>query len=230
MAQKIDVHLVDDLDGTEATGTISFSLDGKPYEIDLSTDNANKMRDSLAPFIAAARRSSGRIPTPKMTSRPTTTRSPVRTDREQNQAIREWAQARGMKVSDRGRIPAEVLEAYHAKPEGVRASVTPSSMSPLPGDGLNTPAPAPQTVVEAPTFQSQGDTGGTVTQLPKAKGSKAKSSDLVEGEYTEAEVVAWCESRGKPIKRHGNGTVKGLHLFRQAMVRERGPKMIAQTG
>lgn len=222
MAQKIDVRLVDDLDGTEATGTISFNLDGKAYEIDLSTDNANKMRDSLAPFIAAARRSSGRIPTPKMTSRPT--RSPVRTDYEQNQAIREWAQARGMKVSDRGRIPAEVLEAYHATPEGVRASVTPSSVAPLPGDGPSVSAAAPQTVVEAPTFQSQGDTGGTVTQLPKAK------AEDVAGEYSQDEVEAWAQSKGKNVSKFKNGTIKGITMLRAAMVRDRGPKLGAQTG
>lgn len=223
MAQKIDVRLVDDLDGTEATGTISFSLDGKPYEIDLSTDNANKMRDSLAPFIAAARRSSGRIPTPKMTSR-AATRSPAQSNYEQNQAIREWAQARGMKVGDRGRIPAEVLEAYHATPEGVRALVTPSSVSPLPGDGLNTPAPAPQTVVEAPAFQSGGDTGGTVTQLPKAK-----AADVV-GEYSQDEVEAWAQSKGKNVSKFKNGTIKGITMLRAAMVRDRGPKLGAQTG
>lgn len=222
MAQKIDVRLVDDLDGTEATGTISFNLDGKAYEIDLSTDNANKMRDSLAPFIAAARRSSGRIPTPRMTSRPT--RSPVRTDYEQNQAIREWAQARGMKVSDRGRIPAEVLEAYHATPEGVRASVTPSSVAPLPGDGPSVSAAAPQTVVEAPTFQSQGDTGGTVTQLPKAK------AEDVAGEYSQDEVEAWAQSKGKNVSKFKNGTIKGITMLRAAMVRDRGPKLGAQTG
>lgn len=222
MAQKIDVRLVDDLDGTEATGTISFNLDGKAYEIDLSTDNANKMRDSLAPFIAAARRSSGRIPTPRMTSR--STRSPVRTDYEQNQAIREWAQARGMKVSDRGRIPAEVLEAYHATPEGVRASVTPSSVAPLPGDGPSVSAAAPQTVVEAPTFQSQGDTGGTVTQLPKAK------AEDVAGEYSQDEVEAWAQSKGKNVSKFKNGTIKGITMLRAAMVRDRGPKLGAQTG
>jgi len=48
MAQKVDVRFVDDLDGSEASGTVSFALDGRAYEIDLSEENAAKLRDSLA--------------------------------------------------------------------------------------------------------------------------------------------------------------------------------------
>jgi Lsr2 len=110
MAQIREVRLIDDLDGEAADETIEFGIDGKNYEIDLSKDNAGKLRDALAAYVAAARRSGGRR------SRSTASATPARRpsiDREQNQAIREWARKRGMKVSDRGRIPAEVLEAYH---------------------------------------------------------------------------------------------------------------------
>jgi hypothetical protein len=110
MAQIREVRLIDDLDGEAADETIEFGIDGKNYEIDLSKDNASKLRDALAAYVAAARRSGGRR------SRSTASATPARRpsiDREQNQAIREWARKRGMKVSDRGRIPAEVLEAYH---------------------------------------------------------------------------------------------------------------------
>jgi hypothetical protein len=110
MAQIREVRLIDDLDGESADETIEFGIDGKNYEIDLSKDNAGKLRDALAAYVAAARRSGGRR------SRSTASATPARRpsiDREQNQAIREWARKRGMKVSDRGRIPAEVLEAYH---------------------------------------------------------------------------------------------------------------------
>ena len=110
MAQIREIRLVDDLDGEVADETVEFGVDGKNYEIDLSTANAKKLRDALAEFVAAARRAGGRrrgggapAAAPRMPS----------IDREQNQAIREWARKRGMKVSDRGRIPAEVLEAYH---------------------------------------------------------------------------------------------------------------------
>jgi hypothetical protein len=107
MAQIREVRLIDDLDGEAADETIEFGIDGKNYEIDLSKANAAKLRDALASYVAAARRSGGR-----RRGGAGAARRPA-IDREQNQAIREWARKRGMKVSDRGRIPAEVLDAYH---------------------------------------------------------------------------------------------------------------------
>jgi len=109
MAQQTIVTLVDDLDGSEADQTVEFGLDGVSYEIDLSEPNAAKLRDVLAGFVSHARRTGGRR---RGTARPAGGARPG-VDREQNAAIREWARKRGMKVSDRGRIPAEVLEAYH---------------------------------------------------------------------------------------------------------------------
>ncbi|MFC0429620.1 Lsr2 family protein [Kutzneria buriramensis] len=113
MAQKVTVALIDDLDGSEASETLEFALDGVSYQIDLSAKNAGKLRDGLASFVASARRSGGRKRGPgRVASGPSKAR-PAAADREQNQAIREWARKQGMKVSDRGRIPAEVLDAYH---------------------------------------------------------------------------------------------------------------------
>ncbi|MDQ2709711.1 MAG: Lsr2 family protein [Actinomycetota bacterium] len=114
MAQKVTVSLIDDLDGDKADETVEFGLDGKSYEIDLSGSNADKLRDALASYVAASRRPGGRrrsagagaAAVAAATRRPSV-------DREQNQAIRDWARKQGMKVSDRGRIPAEVLDAYH---------------------------------------------------------------------------------------------------------------------
>ncbi|MBV9314140.1 MAG: Lsr2 family protein [Pseudonocardia sp.] len=111
MAQKVIVSLIDDLDGDKADETVEFGLDGKHYEIDLSNSNADKLRNALASYVAAARRPGGRRRAGANTASVAARRPPV--DREQNQAIREWARKRGMKVSDRGRIPAEVLDAYH---------------------------------------------------------------------------------------------------------------------
>ena len=114
MAQKVTVSLIDDLDGDKADETVEFGLDGKSYEIDLSTGNADKLRDALASYVAAARRPGGRRRSggaAASTASAAARRPSV--DREQNQAIRDWARKRGMKVSDRGRIPADVLEAYH---------------------------------------------------------------------------------------------------------------------
>ncbi|MGI8666908.1 MAG: histone-like nucleoid-structuring protein Lsr2 [Jatrophihabitans sp.] len=112
MAQKIQVLLVDDLDGGTATETVSFGLDGSGYEIDLSSDNANKLREVLAPFVGHARRASRGSTRPGTASRPG--RSGARIDREQTQAIREWARKNGHKVSERGRIPGSIVEAYNS--------------------------------------------------------------------------------------------------------------------
>ncbi|MGH3565154.1 MAG: histone-like nucleoid-structuring protein Lsr2 [Pseudonocardia sp.] len=113
MAQIREIRLVDDLDGEDADETVEFGLDGKMYEIDLSKDNASRLRDAFAAHAAAGRRVAGRRRTGSGSgsAAPGSRRSSI--DREQNQAIREWARKRGMKVSDRGRIPAEVLGAYH---------------------------------------------------------------------------------------------------------------------
>jgi hypothetical protein len=113
MAQKIQVLLVDDLDGGNADETVSFALDGATYEIDLSSDNAGVLRDVLAPYVGNARRSS-RGPGRSVTATRATRGGVARADREQTQAIREWARKNGHKVSDRGRIPATVVEAYNA--------------------------------------------------------------------------------------------------------------------
>jgi hypothetical protein len=112
VAQHVETRLVDDLDGSEADETVTFALAGRQYEIDLSGENAAKLRESLASFVAAARRSGGR-------QRPTATRSAPRaavaSDREHTAAVREWARQNGHDISDRGRIPNSVLEAYEQR-------------------------------------------------------------------------------------------------------------------
>ena len=108
MAQKVTVSLVDDLSGVQADETVSFGLDGKSYEIDLSSKNADKLREALADYVAAARKPGGG----RRAAAASAARRPA-VDREQNQAIREWARNKGMKVNDRGRIPSEVVDAYH---------------------------------------------------------------------------------------------------------------------
>lgn len=120
MAQKVTVTLVDDLDGGTAEETVEFGVDGVAYEIDLSADNAVHLRDALAGYVAHARKAGsgqqrrrGGGGQARRSAGSGSGRAAV--DREQNQAIREWARKNGMNVSDRGRIPAEVLEAYHKK-------------------------------------------------------------------------------------------------------------------
>ncbi|WP_127781851.1 Lsr2 family protein [Rhodococcus sp. X156] len=110
MSQKVTVTFVDDIDDELAADeTVEFSVDGVNYSIDLSADNAQKLRNDFAMWIAHARKESGR----KRTSRGSTTKGRASVDREQSAAIREWARRSGHEVSDRGRIPAAIIEAYH---------------------------------------------------------------------------------------------------------------------
>lgn len=114
MARKIVHQLVDDLDGTVLEvgdgETVLFSLDGTAYEIDLTTDNAAVLRDVLAPYVAAARSVSSRSAAPRRTG----TRGQRRSQQRDYGPIREWAAKNGFTVSERGRVPASVLEAYDA--------------------------------------------------------------------------------------------------------------------
>ncbi len=117
MARRIVHQLVDDLDGTVleigSGETVLFSLDGTAYEIDLTDDNAAALRASLAPYLAAARSiSSSRTSTGSSGSSGRSNRR--RTGQQDYSAIRSWAKSNGFKVSERGRVPASVLEAYEA--------------------------------------------------------------------------------------------------------------------
>jgi nucleoid-associated protein Lsr2 len=115
MAQKTIVQLIDDLDGSSSDSieTVTFGLDGVTYEIDLSDDNAGHLRDSLAQFISSARRTGGRAKRGTVTVAGAASNGSGRS-REQTQAIREWAKKNGHDVSDRGRIPAAVIEAFES--------------------------------------------------------------------------------------------------------------------
>ena len=105
MAQKVQVLLVDDLDGGEASETVSFSLDGTAYEIDLSPENAGKLRKDLAQYIDHARKGGGGGRRRRARTGP---------GRERSAEIRAWARQRGHKVSERGRIPATIISEYEA--------------------------------------------------------------------------------------------------------------------
>lgn len=102
MAQKVMVQMVDDLDGSEASETLSFGLDGYTYEIDLNEKNASKLRKQLEPFAGAARRVGKAA---RRTTKASTSDAP---------AIREWARNAGLDVPSRGAIPKSVREAYAA--------------------------------------------------------------------------------------------------------------------
>ena len=115
MARQVITTLIDDLDGKPADRTIEFSLDGTNYTIDLSDANAGKLRKALDPFISAGTRV-GRGGAGRGPGRPAAASGTGRAgnDRDQNKAIREWASANGHQVSERGRIPQSVTDAYRA--------------------------------------------------------------------------------------------------------------------
>ncbi|MGW1801037.1 histone-like nucleoid-structuring protein Lsr2 [Streptomyces sp. NPDC001984] len=106
MAQKVQVLLVDDLDGGEADETVTFALDGKTYEIDLTTANADKLRGLLEAYVKGGRRTGGRAAGGRAKTR-------VASGGSQDTAqIRAWAKENGFEVNDRGRVPATIREAY----------------------------------------------------------------------------------------------------------------------
>jgi hypothetical protein len=110
MAQKVQIILVDDLDGGAADETVSFALDGSSYEIDLSSAHAQELRDAFASWVGHARKASGRG-TARPARRPRGTSS---NGASRATEIREWARTNGYKVNDRGRISADVQTAFDA--------------------------------------------------------------------------------------------------------------------
>jgi Lsr2 len=112
MAQKIQTFFIDDIDGGEAEGTVRFGLDGTDYEIDLSTAHAKALRKALETYIEAGRKVSGPARRPARGSgRRTASDGPNSSD------VREWAKSQGIKVNDRGRVPAELVVKFKAAAE-----------------------------------------------------------------------------------------------------------------
>lgn len=103
MAKKTHIELVDDIDGSTADETITFSIDGAHYEIDLSAENAEKIRAEIGEWAEkgtrVARKKARRASAPSSSS-------------EENARIRQWAKDNGYEVGDRGRISAEIRQAY----------------------------------------------------------------------------------------------------------------------
>ncbi|MFP5416974.1 MAG: histone-like nucleoid-structuring protein Lsr2 [Actinomycetes bacterium] len=110
MATRTRIETTDDLlnDGTPANETLTFALEGVTYEVDLTTDNANKLREDLAPWVAVSRPVAGRKPASR---RGKATRSAAAASANE---VRAWARSQGMEVSERGRVRDEVRAAYEA--------------------------------------------------------------------------------------------------------------------
>ncbi|WP_297723230.1 Lsr2 family protein [uncultured Mobiluncus sp.] len=107
MAKKVKTILIDDIDGSDAAETVTFGLDNVNYEIDLNETHAKELRDSLARWIKAGRKVSGR--------RRRGTATPVNNEvRELNRRVRAWAGEKGIPVNDRGRVPQQLIDQYRA--------------------------------------------------------------------------------------------------------------------
>lgn len=108
MAQRVNITLVDDIDGSEASETINFGLDGATYEIDLNDGNAEALREALSAYVGHARRISGST---RRSGRKALSGS---VSKSNTKDVRAWAQQQGMEISERGRIPVDVQRAYDA--------------------------------------------------------------------------------------------------------------------
>jgi len=108
VAQKIQTLFIDDLDGSEADGTVRFGLDGAEYEIDLNAAHAQKLREALAAYLSAGRRVNGVVKRPVRNGRKAPATGLNTTE------VREWAKAQGIEVKDRGRVPAELVVKFKA--------------------------------------------------------------------------------------------------------------------
>lgn len=176
MAQVSTVSLVDDLDGGEAHHeAVRFGVDGRWYEIDLSAQNRDRLMRALAEFVGAARPLGGRGRRDDLRISGGRTKA----NREQNQAIREWATRQGISVSERGRIPAEVLDAYHGR--SVAALATRAATVPEPG--------APQSWDEISSdlvlawYQAKG------LRLPKNYKNDGRPTGLMRAKYARAHNI-----------------------------------------
>lgn len=103
MAQKVEVQLIDDLDGGAADETVSFGLDGTQYVIDLNSKNAKRLRESIIKYVDAARKEKAGRTVGRGTGRKTMSVGPNTSD------VREWAKAQGLEVSERGRIANDLI-------------------------------------------------------------------------------------------------------------------------
>lgn len=143
MAQKVSVEIVDDIDGGEATQTVPFGIDGVRYEIDLSDENAEALREVLERYTVAGTRTGGRklrVAAGQPTE-PGSGRATGPADRERNQQVRAWAVVNGYAVAERGRIPAEIYEAFENAAQANSQAEDPEPVEETPAKPVRKRAP-----------------------------------------------------------------------------------------
>lgn len=203
MAQQATVHYVDDLEYAAGRRVpadhkgVKIGIDGKHYEIDLSDENYRKLAEILSPLVAAGRRSHGRAGRGNVGPY-----ARQRAERDENQAVREWAREQGMKVSERGRIPADILEKYERRNivtttngNGRAAAAhhaigaNPIWMPPTPA----APEPAPEPPAPTPAART-----------PKASTEPPKEGQVFRNKAEMNRAIrAWCREKGHPINERG---------------------------
>lgn len=165
MARKTTVELVDDLTGEVASDTVQFGIDGVSYEIDLTDENAEKLRDALRVWVEKSRRIGGR-------KRPGGVGGAARPNDAAK--VREWARENGYEVPDRGRIPSEIREAYEA---GVPNDEKPAAEAPAdekPADDVKAD--------EAPAEETKSST--------KQRSNRSKAADKKDDEKPAEDEVS----------------------------------------
>jgi hypothetical protein len=177
MAQKVNVMLVDDLDGSEASGTVTFGLDGRTYEIDLSEANTATLRDTLATYTAAARRLGGRArrsaAQDSVNGTATSGKSTTSVaDRARTAAIREWAREAGLDVSTRGRIPNSVIEAYDNRDARPAAPAPTPKAADAKKPAAKKPAAKKAAEAPAPVEKKAADSEATTAKKPRRAAKK----------------------------------------------------------
>ncbi|MFE9242230.1 Lsr2 family protein [Nocardiopsis sp. NPDC006938] len=147
MVRKQVVTFVDDLDGSEAEGTVQFTLDTNAYEIDLSQANQTKLREALSPFLEAGRRKQSQPLSRAKAANPRSTQS-----RQELQHIRAWAKENGYPVNERGRIPNGILEAYQSGTPSPTAGAQGKALKLLSTGSMSSEGPAKATMLSDSEF------------------------------------------------------------------------------
>jgi nucleoid-associated protein Lsr2 len=165
MAQKIQTLFIDDIDGSEAAGTVRFGLDGAQYEIDLNEQNAEAMRGALAKYVDAARRTTLGKP---RGARPGTAHRAASASEFDPNVVRTWAKANGIPINDRGRIPTTIVTAWRNNDPAMAQAAAPAVVI--------EPAPAASSPKAAEPKASATKTAAKprATKTAAAKASTAK--------------------------------------------------------
>lgn len=204
MAQKVVVSLTSDLSGSEHSertpvGTVGFGLDGTGYELELTESEQAGLRELFAPYIAAARRL-GRAPTPPTASSRRGARAraatPARSDPEQAQAVRQWARRHGLTVSDRGRVPQHIQQAYQRNDPALATTGNQTSRADI------------ATGTSAPRVQDSESQSAATQPAPSAASEASQAGEEPVGRdgLTRARreaIRSWAQVQGMDVKDRG---------------------------